>query len=311
MNDPQPRASQVVTPEWTRREVLRRGADDRQIMKRWNYHVESGMKPEGAVLAVAHELAAASLPDTDFAKLGDITRSTPTTGYGVKFIAHRKHWHLALNGVDQSDTEPCFNDVNDALDLADSLNAAAPSSAPTDNDFPFTVSQRAVVVASVAECMVAGANASGLVGNIESAVRSFWVRPSSAPPMSDAEVRITVECLRGLDPDVDWQLAKARKIIENFVVATSAPPSFDAFVDDLARRSRRLTKAERQELEAIILKDARPLFCEHQVREAVREALTDFAAQVHVHEIVVNGHDIEAYRDREYPSLPASAEQLT
>lgn len=129
MNDSQPRASQVVTPEWTRREVLRRGADDRQIMKRWNYHVESGMKPEGAVLAVAHELAAASLPDTDFAKLGDITRSTPTTGYGVRFIAHRKHWHLTLNGVDQSDTEPCFNDVNDALDLADSLNAA-PSSAP-------------------------------------------------------------------------------------------------------------------------------------------------------------------------------------
>lgn len=71
----------------------------------------------------------------------------------------------------------------DAIALLESFALeAAPSSAPTDNDFPFTVSQRAVVVASVAECMVAGANASGLVGNIESAVRSFWVRPSSAPP---------------------------------------------------------------------------------------------------------------------------------
>ena len=66
-----------------------------------------------------------------FAQLGDITRSTPATGYGVKYIAARKHWHITLNGVDQSDMEPCFNEVNDALDLADSLNAGrSPAEVP-------------------------------------------------------------------------------------------------------------------------------------------------------------------------------------
>ena len=63
-----------------------------------------------------------------FAQLGDITRSTPTSGYGVKYIAARKHWHITLNGVDQSHMEPCFNEVNDALDRADVLNGASSGS---------------------------------------------------------------------------------------------------------------------------------------------------------------------------------------
>ena len=84
--------------------------------------------------AAASPAGASLLPN--FANLGDLTRSTPTSGYGVRYIAHRKHWHITLNGVDQSDLEPCFNEVNDALDRADVLNGASSGStgAPEQED---------------------------------------------------------------------------------------------------------------------------------------------------------------------------------